>query len=400
MYYPMRNHLYYSSFKGESVDPQSAKLKDLKYFVREQREIDQQIANTFPITDFGSLNEPLRIKHSGNLISYFEMIDAKKIDFTEELKNIEFIGFTDKDEAILNFKEDNLKAAGVYNFTYEFFDDLFKMGKYANYCLENNYHDLLKQNVVELFNKQPNTKRQYRIVEKNGDNYLRGNTSSRYQNYDNHIAIYLILLALNKFSSENNINFIIDRAYLSDSEIKIFFEQENVVNIPGVGNVYFGALVTNSEIRESAFSFEIRYKIVHPNKSDVFFGAVPDLKDAVFKINHSSRLNTIESKLENIFHLNKLQTSMVEHIKALKSIKNLSSDALYKIFDIITNSRSFKVETKNNFRDLYDKNVINNTLTLIESLNLIDTITTDIDEKIYLERIYHQLITDILSKQK
>ncbi|MBU5228267.1 hypothetical protein KQI36_16670 [Clostridium senegalense] len=371
-----------------------AKIKDLKYFIRDY-ELDETIFKKLPLELLGKIDNDLPINGSKELIDLFEKIDAKKIDIPEVIENINFNGVTEENEIILNFVNDDLVASGVYNFTYQFFEELFDMGKYEKFCFENNLQDVINENIVKLFEKFKETKKQYRLIEQNEKWYLRGITSIKYNNYDNNIAIYITMLLLSKLSIDRNIGISVKSAYISDSDIKVFFEQDNYKKVDGVGNVYFGVLLTNGEIRNSQFSLEVYYRIEDENLS---FTAIPELKDSIFSINHTLRVDWLITKVQKIDELINIENSMLKYIKAIKDIKVLSENVLYNLMLKITQSRILISETKENFKNIYDKNLINNSMTLLQVFDKVDKITIDIDEKIYLQRIYNEIIKDLTNR--
>ena len=393
----MFDYLYSARLYRDSISEEPAKLEDLKYFVRQDKELDVQIIEKFPINFFGDTSESLKIKGTKALVDKFNEIYAEKIDIIEKLDNIEYIGLSDKDEVILNFKKDNLSAKGVYDFTYDFFEEHFRMGKYATFCIKEGYNDIVRENVNELIGLRKEDEKQYRLIMKNDELFLRGLTSNKYNNYDNNLALYLSLLSLHKFAKHYDLTYSLSEAYLSDSSLKVILEQETPVNIPNLGKVFFGVIISNSEVRDSTFSFEIRYRIIDL-ENNLGFSAIPDLKDSVFSLNHITGIDKLESKLGNMFKLRELQETMMSFIIELSNINRLSEDAIYYLYNQIIYSRNFKAETKKNIKDLYDKNLISNTITLIEALNKVDSLVTDIDEKMCLERIYHDIIKKITSR--
>lgn len=389
----MNEPLYSAELNPGNIVDTPAKLEDFRYFIREDRELDLAIREKFPINYFGNDNDKLCIKGTKLLVDKFEEIYSEKIDIFEKLENITYIGLSDKNQIILHFNNDfDTSASGVYDFSYDFCEELFSMGKYFNYCLKEEYEDLIKENINELIVKQKDVEKQYRLIKKNDIWFIRGLTSNRYNNYDNNIAIYLSLLFLNQYAKNNNINYKLVQAYLNDSSIQIVLEQEKLTVIDNLGKVHFGVIIRNSEIRESTLSIEIKYRIVDSRNSAISFSAIPALKDSVLNLMHGTGITRMEEKIQDLSHIKEIQESMLNFIRKLSGIEKLSEDAIYSILKEITNSRNFKAATKQKFRELYDKNLVNNTLSLIETFNVIDTITTDIDEKIFLERIYHKVI--------
>jgi len=177
------------------------------------------------------------------------------------------------------------------------------------------------------------------------------------------------------------------------------FEQQTAIDVPDVGKVFFGAIVTNSEIRDSAFTFEIRYRIVDVKNGNLSFAGIPDLKDSVFSLNHITGIDKIEKKLENMFKLKQLQDTMLRYISELKNSTTISNDSIQLLMHKIIYSRTLKSKTKKTLRVIYDKHIVNNTLSIIQAFNKIDSVVADIDDKVFLERIYHDIIKQIVENK-
>lgn len=393
----MQKHLHYIPL--QNLQPDTVKLKELLELIRTEMQLDRTVSENFPINNFGEDDEELRVLGAKALLKAFYKIDNVKYDLIYEFGNIEFVGLTEDKEIIFNFKEDNVNASGIYEFTSQFYD-LFKMGKYANWLVDHNFEDLLSENVIKLLDKQKDKRKQFRFIRDGKNEFLRGFTSTSYKNYDNNLCIYLILLALHEQSQKHNINFRIERAYLSDSAFKIYFEQEKPISIDGLGDVYFGAYATNNEIRETQFSFEIRYRIVDPKDSNIYFSAMPQLRDSVFEIRKNYGLETIKERFNNINRIKEIQESMIEYITALKNVKEVTPNELRRLYGLITDSRDFTSGTKTKFTDLYNKTLVRNTYTILQLLNKVNAITTDLDELQYLERIYNDFISELVENQK
>ena len=390
----MIDHLYYRELHNPADD--TIKIKDLKYLLREEREVDDLIRKQFPLDSFDDLFADLNIKGSKALMDAFNSSYDQKMDILTSFGDVEYIGLDDKDEIILNFKNDDINASGIYNFTYTFLEE-FSMGKFGIFCIKEGYNDILKDNLVRLFKEMKDKEKQYRLIKKNEEYFLRGLTSNRYNNYDNHIALYLTLLSLHKFSKDNKIEYKVKSAYLSESAMSIFFEQEKPTLIPEVGNIYFGAAVNNSEIRESAYNFELRYRIEDLKDKTKQFSAIPNLMDSVFTLSHGMGIEKVAERVQNIFRLKQLQNSMLEFVVNLRKVKVLTAEIIFVLYRKIIYNKYFTAATKSRFKEIHEKNLVKNTLSLIEAFNLVNTVTTDFDERIFLERIYHEIITEITS---
>ncbi|MET3196940.1 hypothetical protein [Bacillus sp. OAE603] len=387
----MKKHIFQVEVIGESNLPRS-QFKDLKHLIRDT-ELDKLIGERFPLNDFNAESE-LLINGSKKLLTYFEKVDEEKLDIVEELKNIEYIGLSSDHEIILRFinekYNEDFNATGVYDFSYDFLDTAFYMGKFSRFCISNSYNDLLRDNITQLFEKLPSLKKQYRLIRHKNEWFLRGLTSTRYNNYDNHLAIYLTLISLHKYSQKNQTSFNLEKAYLTDSEIKIFFSQDNTINIPNIGEVHFGVYVSNNEIKEGTFSLELRYTVSN-DQGKSFSG----LSSHVFNISHSTGIGNVEEKLAFSEKINDLKDITVEHIKNVKNSK-LTENQLFMIFKKIHSStKKLSKESRDKAKDYYNSNLVNNTITMIDAFNKFNEITTDVEEKIYLERIYNEVIKEL-----
>lgn len=378
-----------------SLSKEKGKISDLKLLIRE-RDIDKEILEKLPPESFGNLEDNIEVIGSNGLIASFNKINDDKYDIIESLSNIEYIGLTSNhDEIILKFSEDE-KGIGYYNFTNEFFEELFEMGKFFKFCIKNNYRDLIRETLEQLFELMGNIEMQYRCIRHNDELLIRGITSKRYKNYDNHIALYLGLIALHKYKKINNEEFKVIKAYLRDSEIKVFFEQTEPITLSGIGNVYFGAVLSNNELKKSKLTFELRYRIIDDDNNS--FAATPDLNDAFFSVQHSIGIENLKSKIESLFVIKDRQKTILDYIKSISNLKVLNENQIYSIFKKIVDNRDIVGETRKRVKEVYDKELVGNTMSLFRVFNSFSNIPKDLDEQLTLERIYHKVIIDLQSK--
>lgn len=279
-------HLYSNSLGRAANTEELVKIKKLKSLLKE-RKIDNIVADLFPLDNLGNVNNHLKIKGAKKLIKEIVEVEekSKKIDFMSSLKNVDYIGLTDKNNVILNFPEEDLNASGVYNFTYDFLNDVFGMGTFYKNCIEREMPELIKTNIDDISSKYPDEEYIYRIINKNENYFLRTVASKRYNYYDNNLALYIALYFLHKYAEKNNTSFVLEEGHITDSSLIVFFEQESPIKLSDVGDIYFGLAVTNSEIKESKLYFENRYRIVDEYNNS--FTAIPDLKDSVVTLQHN-----------------------------------------------------------------------------------------------------------------
>lgn len=399
----MSNYLYSKRLTKDLLGSETRKLKYLKTLIDKSKELDCSISEKFPISYFGNENEDLRIRGVKVLIEGFDAIDSEKMDIMAKYKDIKYVEVNDKKQIVLQFQcEDEIvEAHSIYSFFDEFLE-VFDAAKYINYCIRNNYTDVIEKNINWLlFLNAENEEKQYRLLKDTDDTWgVRGVTSKIYKNYDNSIVLYLSLLSLHKYSVEKNKFYHINFTSITDSSINIFFEQDEPVDVPNVGKVYMGLAVSNGEIRNCKFKAELRYRIENPVNS-ASFSAV--FNNPVFSIMHNMNVQTIDMQLEKLFNLEELESNMMSFVERLNTSENLSEDSLYylitDLLDKIKDCSDISKKTKDEFKKIEVENMIQDTFTLISLFGKLNMISTDVDEKIFIERIYHIVISDLLNKR-
>ncbi|HDR7437966.1 TPA: hypothetical protein QCX34_005611 [Bacillus anthracis] len=397
----MSNYLYESNLytcKSDSI--QLAQLLELIPVDTETNPLNKTIQDEFPIENFGNPNDTLAIKGTKELYNQYQKVIVNKIDVIESLENLEYMGLTDKNEIILHFKAkppiEAIKTTGIYNSRKDFFDDVFRMGKFSQFCIEKGFKDLLKENIDELIVRLKDEKRQFRLIEHQNKWLLRGITSwDKYKNYDNNIALYLALLSLHKYAKEKRLNFYIENAQMSDSNIDIFFEQEEPIKVNNLGYLHFGIHVSNNEIRKSPFIIQLRYKITDEN--NYYFNGT--LKKSILNIQHSCGIDKAKIKVSEIFKIDKFQDEILEHITKIQNTTDFTREAIYDVMNQIVHNNNLKKETKDNAKTVF-KETVENTWTLIRAFNSMNEITTDLSEKIYIEQLLHEIIAKSSNKKK
>ncbi|PEO46741.1 hypothetical protein CN563_13285 [Bacillus sp. AFS026049] len=390
----MGKHLHETFLNGKTFSDSPGKLLDLKYLIKQERDLDDEILKEFPLEDYGDLNNFLRVLGSKELIEQFLKIDNRKLDIKEKLENVFIDKVSSNNQLVLLFTKDSLNALGVYRFTYEYLDMAFQMGKFTYYCLENDLEQLLVETTRKLCKLQPLKEFQYRLIEENDEWLIRGVTSIRYNNYDNHLAMYLTLLALHNHAQATNQWYALEKAYISDSEIVIMFDTLSPAKIVGVGNLYVGLILTNNEIKEKVFSLEYRFRLEDEDGNE--FGAIPEGEEPIFTIRHDSGVKSVKDKLKQLKNLEEFKDRIVELVLAISHSPYLSEDRIFDIFKKIKLSRTkYSPETKQAFKNLQEEQLIDNSLHIIKAFNRLTEIVTDVEEKIHLERLFFEVCMDI-----
>lgn len=349
--------------------------------------VSPAINKKFPFPKEDTVN----INGTEELVNLFNLIDDKKFDLVYELSNIEHIGFKDKEIRLqFNYPDvEPINAKGIYSFTDTFFDSMFHMKKFGKYCLKNGFTDLLNKNIKELISLNSDKKRQYRIIEYNQEFLLRGLTSLRYKNYDNHIALYLSILTMHKYSEKTGIEVYVKNAILSDSHIEVVFQQKEAIKIPNIGELTVGVRVSNNEIREGSLCMNVIYSLSDENNN--MFRA--SLNDSLINIKHDSKVETIELELQSVDQLQQYVDNIISLIQSIKSMNKLDQDEIYSIFSRFKHaSKSLSTATRKSIGNIHNQHLLGNSYSIMEVFGKIDALDTDNDERLYLERVFNEYL--------
>lgn len=373
------------------------KLKYLSSFTAGDSELNIKLTQKFPISAFGNLDDDLKIKGAKALINGFDEIDSEKIDIISKYNDIVFEGVNQKKQLVFSLPNEGIEAHSIYDF-YSDFLDLFDITKYTSYCIRNDYNTIIQKNIDWLLKKNGEKEKWFRLLKDEDDTWgIRGLTSTNYKKYDNGIVIYLSLLALHKYSCGNDKSYHIDYAHISDSSLSVFFEQDEAIDIPDVGKVYLGLAITNGEIRNLTFKAELRYRIENNNTS---FAGI--FHSPIFSIVHSMNVETIDKHLENLFHIEEQEKGLISFVRGLNTSVSLSEDIAYllirEFLEKIKDCSDITKKTKEEFKKLETEKLINNTYNIIDLFGKLDAVSTDVDERVFIERIYHKVILDIFKE--
>lgn len=337
------------------------------------------------------------VEGSKEVIQLFKQIKNKKYDQDISTQHIRIIGFDDKQQIILGIvSEDNPEefvstAKGIYSFSSAFLDDLFCLDKFSGYCFRSDQKDLLIDNIKYLLENSKEVKKQYRFIEgkEDGEVYLRALTSSTYRNYDNNIVLYLSLNAMHQYSKKMRNPVYIDRAFISDSSLVMSVKLKKTIPLGKKYQVEIGINVSNSEIREGVVLFELVYTII--DKKGVRSTAIGD---SVLKVKHNLNADTVKNRMKVFNNLEKLSEDLISGIDEARLAKKLDADQLSVIFDKLAGARTKGLGT-NAKQELnkMSKEVSENTYSLLELFNKLESIDATVDDMTYIQRKFSEFVT-------
>lgn len=328
---------------------------------------------------------------SESIIYSFMSIDSRKFDIKTQIRNVEFLGFSnDEIELCFNDDEPKITAVGIYDFTDTFLEK-YKLDKFKKYCIKNKMNSLIKNNIVECMQNDPSALYQFRLISDEEKSYLRAITTDKYKNYDNHIALYIALNTLHRYADTNAIDIRATEGYISDSSLDINFVFGEKIDLEDGWYMQIGVKVLNNEIRQGAFSIELIYSIYNSNNPDKNIMTYTAISDKIIDIVHTRTVETIEQEFSKLMNIEGFIESMVSNAKKVKSNNVLDPDQIYKLFELFSNNRTMSSSTRKLLKSEKDT-ITRNTHNLIDIFDKLSTLVTSVDEKTHLQRLFDEFI--------
>lgn len=403
----MFKYLYEYHLSTTLLGKEQATLADIKYPLNiENNSLAEQIYKIYPIKNFGDPKSLMNIFGSKAFIEKYYNIDDKKCDITCTYDNLKYLHLNDETKNIIfkfTFPDSNeeLFAESIYHFESDFLSN-FNAKKYIDYCKKNQYTNLIETNISSLLNLEKETKKQFRLLKNDKDTwFIRSCTSNRYNNYDNSIVIYLTFLAINKYALEKNINFIITNSFISDSYLHINLEHSESIKLKDIGFLHLGIEIINGEIRNRTIQTNLRYTFSDKNNNTIFSAC---FHQPIFKIIHTTRIENINQSLSQLSHLNLLEEKLEDFIAEILKVEKLTEDKTHFIFnkllEKIKSNENLSQKTKSKFKTEEFKQLVSNTMSLLQFMNKVQSVETDIDEKSFIERIINDVINDLIENSR
>ena len=326
--------LDYSALVGAPVN---VSLNDVLSLI-EGIEFEQDLRDLFDLDTRSRLTIP--IKGFSYLISTILRVESRfeKLDALLHVSQVSFVKTTESKQAVLYFKDVNLSglssefyATTVYSAKREYFDQVYRIEKFADYCNSNGYSALIKHNIDYLniqFEEEQSNEKIYRLLEdQNGDFFLRTVTSTRYSDYGNRFCVFATLMALSEIAIKSETTLEVNFCEFNESFINLFITDSVVHDLKGIGQLSFSLKMSNDELRREAFNFTGVFRLSLQNKEkpiDIFIQPRPEnLKVKVLSIRHTgSPAKVFERLAELPRYMHDLKEEMLDDIKAIFEIKN------------------------------------------------------------------------------
>ena len=236
-------------------------------------------------------NEIFKIGNADALINSLISLDniIEKIDINAAIKDIHlkkmlelekstFEIFNISDDFILKQnKSDLLVAETLYSAKSDLLN-LYNLSKFANYCRDKEYEDLI--DTIKVYLKQKNIENNeeigLRLLYKYDEEkfFIRAKTSSHvYKDFGINFSVFVALVSLSRYVDNSNNEIYIENYVVNDSEVYVSFSMTNVIKLDDNLSIGVSLILENDEIKRNAVTFngvcKLKYS-VNQKESEIY----------------------------------------------------------------------------------------------------------------------------------
>lgn len=251
--------------------------KQLLALLERQPLFKKELIRVFEIDEQNE--DVLEIGNSRHLLESLLHIDSQceKIDISAKIKDIRLLKMLEAEKAIFEIssvthptilsknKSDLLSVETRYSSKNDILD-YYNFSKFANYCRDKEFEDLIDNVKAYLNDKNSDNHEQksLRVIYKKDDAkfYLRAVTSSEdYKDFGINFSVFVALKSLGKYVSETKSPIYINRYTVDESNLYVSFVLDNEVEVSKNMTLAFSLILENDEIKRGAVSFNGFFKL-------------------------------------------------------------------------------------------------------------------------------------------
>lgn len=339
-------------------------------------------------------------------------IDMKDIHLLKMLKGEKAIFeiFSIDNEQIINtVNSDKLNVESRYSSKMELLD-YYEFNKFANYCRDREYNDLIEtiKGYLDAKNLNNHDQRSLRLIHKFDDNkfYLRALTSiNGYKDFGLNFSVFVALMSLNEYVADTGQRIFISSYFIDDSSIYVTFALDEKIKVNDNLEIKFELILENDEIKRNAVSFNGMFKLIYSgqnSESEIYIkpkGYRKENRKPTDLLSYQHR-GKVENVLNNISELPELIEFYIKQVcEDTERISNFKNPDHIRRFLSSSIKRAQKVEFQKYKDKIFKKLMsikVDNTFKLFELLSEVEELfeTDDIISRDYWRtRIYEALVT-------
>jgi hypothetical protein len=298
----------------------------------------------------------------------------------------------------------DLEAYAIYDAKNAFLSQ-YDMAKYANRLYKDQHYDLVRYNVdhfkrLAANSKSTNKYRSYRLLEHDGEVFVRGITSiNQYNEYGVDFAFVTAILLFHTLMKERPGDaYGISSLSMNASKLELIIVDKQLKEAKGFGKVSSTTIISTNDLGNASFRFlnVVKVGIMDSRGFYIFPKSKQDYKNEA-TINHNMK---VDNALLTIKEAKSILRSSEEFIEELKNVKGISSP------EELRQNILLKLENKNSpfknittIKDLFKTTITNsleNFSKLLEMCRKAEELDIDYDLKDKLRYI----ISDIILNRK
>lgn len=294
----------------------------------------------------------------------------------------------------------NISTTPIHSAQANFFSELYQMDRYAAKLLHNGLQSIVEAN-WELLQPVTSFTKNFRILHDLEDNefYVRAITSTRYNNYDNNIAIVVALLILHNEMKSGQVRYRLASCEYNESYIRMSFESSEKIPLEGIGYIRNYIEVSNDEIRREAVRFFGACSIAFSddeNKERELFIEPKEVKSKILSVRHNVRPDTATKELASIANSKDIHAELFKDITTIKNIKKPETIKLLLLQKI----EKAKREDVGNLKGEIQKMLQQSASNILQLLSIFSKIEVFAREDVAVAEYLRIVIYEVLIKRK
>ncbi len=389
--------------KFENYDTENfISIKKMMKLLKNQDEFKEDLIKIFRIEE--DKPQIIKIGNSKFLINSILNIDenCKKIDVDILIKDIYLKKMLEAEKAefeVFNVKEsyiekkihsDILVGETTYSAKTDLLD-IYDLSKFANYCRDKKYTDLINniKEYLKIKNLQNTKSIKLRLVHKfdNEKFYIRALTSTNvYKDFGINFSVFVALISLDKYSEKSGNEIYINKFKVSESQLFVSFAFKKEIIINDKLKLSFNLILENDEIKRNPVAFNGVFKLkweYENKKSEIYLKPVGikkseksrpvdlltyyhkgDVQGVFDKIQKLPELidffiNQVKhdaKKISEITHPNDIKNHIADKVRRFSKaeFKSYKSDVLSKLTNINVSSTFLLFELLRDVEELFE----------------------------------------------
>ena len=265
---------------GDSVETMASLENAIAVLSRDNEYVDK-VLECFSVDR--SKEKVIQIGNVKNLLEDISILDsmAEKKDVRVKVRDIVLDKMLEEEAALFTLygisdldlvkklHADHIQVESRYSAKNDVLE-IHKLGKFANFCRDNKWSDLLDYINEYIRNHTKNDEfcsaRLIRPIE--SDRYLlRAVTSDKvYRNYGINFSVLVALLSVNRYAMSTKSDVFIDNYQIDDSRVYLSFRLGAPVRISDNLELSFSLILENDEIKDSSVSFSGVFQLMYTSE--------------------------------------------------------------------------------------------------------------------------------------